>query len=72
MMLQGLEKYGIGKWREISENLLPKYDDQVRLCHNDFGPAVMPLRAALQKHSFPWGGKRSQTAVSPSSLVHGL
>lgn len=30
-VLQGLEKYGIGKWREISENLLPKYDDQVRL-----------------------------------------
>lgn len=26
--LQGLEKYGVGKWREISEELLPKWDDQ--------------------------------------------
>ena len=25
---QGLEKYGVGKWREISEELLPKWDDQ--------------------------------------------
>ncbi len=27
-MLQGLEKYGVGKWREISEEFLPKWDDQ--------------------------------------------
>ena len=26
--VQGLEQYGIGKWREISENLLPRWDDQ--------------------------------------------
>ncbi|KAK9867510.1 hypothetical protein WJX84_011492 [Apatococcus fuscideae] len=27
-LYQGLGKYGIGKWREISEALLPKWDDQ--------------------------------------------
>lgn len=26
--MQGLEKHGVGKWREISEELLPKWDDQ--------------------------------------------
>lgn len=27
-MHQGLEKHGVGRWREISEDLLPKWDDQ--------------------------------------------
>ena len=26
--VQGLEKYGVGKWRDISEKLLPRWDDQ--------------------------------------------
>lgn len=26
--MQGLEEYGVGKWREISERYLPKWDDQ--------------------------------------------
>lgn len=27
-LYQGLEKHGVGKWREISEEFLPKWDDQ--------------------------------------------
>jgi len=26
--LQGLEKHGIGRWREIGEEFLPRWDDQ--------------------------------------------
>ncbi|KAK9828761.1 hypothetical protein WJX72_001961 [[Myrmecia] bisecta] len=28
LLYKGIEKYGIGKWREMSEELLPKWDDQ--------------------------------------------
>lgn len=28
IMLQGLEKHGVGRWREIGEEFLPKWDDQ--------------------------------------------
>ena len=27
MSLQGLERYGVGKWREISSELLPRWDE---------------------------------------------
>ncbi len=26
--IQGLEKYGVGRWGEISAQLLPRWDDQ--------------------------------------------
>jgi hypothetical protein len=28
LLYQGLEKHGVGKWREIGEELLPGWDDQ--------------------------------------------
>lgn len=28
LLMQGLEKHGVGRWREIGEELLPQWDDQ--------------------------------------------